>query len=299
MPTYQPVSPCATLLLGIRYNLRIMIKSNDTIRNLILDMDGVLWHGDTPVSGLAEFFSALRQLQIGFVLATNNATKISYDYAEKLSGFGIEIAASNILTSAEATALYLKQRRPDGAVVYVVGENGLRTALIEQGFELIDTEGFVGADIDADFVVAGMTRHVCYMQLASASHLINSGATFVGTNPDVTFPTEIGPLPGAGSILSFIETATGVEPIIIGKPNRGVFDEAIRRLNGNISDTVMVGDRLNTDIAGGHAAGLKTILLLSGISSRNDLTNSPVQPDWIFSDLRELTRFLLAGQAVK
>ena len=141
-----------------------------------------------------------------------------------------------------------------------------------------------------------MTRHVCYKQLASASHFINKGATFVGTNPDVTFPTEIGPLPGAGSILAFIETATGVEPIVIGKPNRAVFDEAIGRLSGTPSDTAMVGDRLNTDIAGGHEAGLRTILLLSGISSRTDLLNSPVQPDWIFSDLRELTSFLEAGQ---
>jgi len=293
---YQPVLPHATLLTSILYNSRIMNSNNDKIRNLILDMDGVLWHGDTPVSGLADFFSTIRQLQMNFVLATNNATKISFDYVEKFARFGIEISASNVLTSAEATALYLKQKHSDGAVIYVVGEKGLRTALLEQGFELIENEGFVGANAHADIVVAGMTPHVCYNQLASASHLINKGAIFVGTNPDVTFPTEIGPLPGAGSILSFIETATGIEPIVIGKPNRAVFDEAIQRLNGNLSDTVMVGDRLNTDIAGGHAAGLRTVLLLSGISDRNDLVNSPIQPDWIFSDLRQLTGFLKAGQ---
>jgi 4-nitrophenyl phosphatase len=275
-----------------------MHRNNNKIRNLILDMDGVLWHGDTPVPGLAEFFATLSRSQINFVLATNNATKISYDYAEKFAGFGIEIAASNILTSAEATALYLKGKSPDGAVIYVIGEEGLRTALGEQGLDLIDGEGFALANTHVDYVVAGMTRHVCYKQLALASHFINKGATFVGTNPDVTFPTEIGPLPGAGSILAFIETATGIEPIVIGKPNRAVFDEAVRRLNGNPSDTVMVGDRLNTDIAGGHAAGLRTILLLSGISGRKDLADSPVQPDWVFSDLRELTGFLQAGQPV-
>jgi len=270
--------------------------SNEKIRNLILDMDGVLWHGDTPVSGLAEFFTTIRQLQINFVLATNNATKVSSDYAAKLAGFGINISVSDILTSAEVTALYLKQKSPDGAVIYVVGENGLRTALHDQGFELIDTELMVPTNEEADYVVVGMTRDVCYRQLASASQFINLGATFVGTNPDVTFPTEIGPMPGAGSILSFLETATGIKPIIIGKPNRTIFDEAIRRLNGNLSDTVMVGDRLNTDIAGGHSAGLRTVLLLSGISSRNDLVDSRVQPDWIFSDLFELSGFLQEGQ---
>lgn len=275
-----------------------MTSETRKIRNLILDMDGVLWHGDTPVPGLAEFFSSIRQQHMNFVLATNNATKISSDYSAKIARFGIEIDASNILTSAEVTALYLKHQSPDGAVIYVIGESGLRTAIQNQNFELIDSEGFISANMHADYVVAGMTRHVCYKQLASASHLINQGAKFVGTNPDVTFPTELGPLPGAGSILAFIQTATGAEPTIIGKPNHAIFDEAVRRLNGNLSDTVMVGDRLNTDIAGGHAAGLRTILLLSGISSRNDLIDSPVQPDWIFADLRELTVFLSTGQSV-
>jgi 4-nitrophenyl phosphatase len=248
------------------------------------------------VTGLTEFFSTLTQLEIEFVLATNNATKVANDYSRKLAGFDIDVAASRILTSAEATALYLKKQSPAGATVYVVGEDGLRTAISEQGLTLIESEGFVGAYARVDYVVAGMTRNVCYKHLASASHLINNGATFIGTNPDVTFPTEIGPLPGAGSILSFIETATGIEPTIIGKPNRVVFEEAIRRLNGNLSEIAMVGDRLNTDIVGGHSAGLKTILLLSGISGRKDLVNSPVQPDWVFSDLSELTDFLRAEQ---
>ncbi len=273
-----------------------MNGSNDKIRNLILDMDGVLWHGDTPVSGLVEFFTTLRQLHIKFVLATNNATKVSSDYAAKLAAFGVNISASNILTSAEVTALFLKQLSPDGALIYVVGENGLRIALQGQGFELLDAELVVPTNEVADYVVVGMTRDVCYQQLASASLFINQGATFIGTNPDVTFPTEIGPMPGAGSILSFLETATGIKPIIIGKPNRTIFDEAIHRLNGEPSDTVMVGDRLNTDIAGGHSAGLRTVLLLSGISSRNDLADSLVQPDLVFNDLFEFSGYLQAGQ---
>lgn len=276
----------------------MMKTQNESIRNLILDMDGVLWHGDTPVPGLKEFFTTLDQLQLEYILATNNATKIARDYSQKLGGFGIDIPERKILTSAETTARYLKRRCPDGAIIYVVGESGLRTAISDHGFELITTEGFVGANARADFVVVGMTRHVCYPQLASASYLIDNGAVFIGTNPDLTFPTEIGPLPGAGSILSFISAATGIKPLIIGKPNSIVFEEAIRRLNGNLSDTVMVGDRLNTDIVGGKSAGLRTVLLLSGISDREDLNESPIQPDWIFSDLQELTKFLQAGQPV-
>lgn len=276
----------------IRYNPRPMEQKIHPFSNLILDMDGVLWHGNTPVPGIIEFFDALRILQIKFVLATNNATKVSDDYARRLASYGVDVSPSSILTSSETTASYLKQRSFAGAKVYVVGEEGLATAIRNQGFHLIETEGFVSAEIRADFVVAGMTHHVCYKQLASASYLINQGAAFIGTNPDVTFPTEIGPLPGAGSILAFLETATGVKPVVVGKPNRIIFDEALRRLEGSSDDTVMVGDRLNTDIAGGHAASLRTVLLLSGISKMADVANSMVQPDWIFSDIREFTTFL-------
>ncbi len=270
-----------------------MEQKQQPFTNLILDMDGVLWHGNTPVPGIIDFFETLDAFHIKYVLATNNATKVSDDYARRLASFGVDVDPSCILTSSETTALYLKQRGTAGAKVYVVGEDGLANAIRSQGFELLESEGLIAADTQVDFVVAGMTRHVCYEQLASATYLINQGATFIGTNPDVTFPTEIGPLPGAGSILAFLETATGVRPVVVGKPNRIIFDEAIRRLEGNNFDTLMVGDRLNTDIVGGHAAGLRTVLLLSGISKMADVAKSAVQPDWIFSDLQEFTHFLV------
>jgi len=262
------------------------------LKNLIIDMDGVLWHGDRPVPGLEKFFSTLRQLNIGFVLATNNATKTASQYVEKLAGFGVKMPASRVLTSSIATAQYLSQRLPSGAKAYVVGEIGLQAAMKDYGFTLLDTDDFVGADARSDVVVAGMTRHVCYRHLASAAFLVNHGALFVGTNPDITFPTEIGPLPGAGSILAFLETATGVKPIIIGKPNKPMFEEAIRRLNTRPEETAMIGDRLNTDILGGQQAGLRTILLLSGITNKEDLASSSIRPDWTFTDLEQLTSYL-------
>ena len=269
-----------------------MDKSKSSIRNLILDMDGVLWHGETPAPGLQQFFKQLRRSRIGFVLATNNARKVAAQYSEKLEGFGVAVPPEQILTSAETTALHLQANYPKGATVYVVGDNGLRLAMTSRGFELLPGDGFVGAGAQADIVVVGFTPHFCYEQLASATYLINQGAHFVGTNPDITIPTEHGPLPGAGSMLSFLETATGVPPTVLGKPGTPIFEEALRLLNGTIDDTVMVGDRLGTDIAGGHAAGMRTILLLSGISRMEDVASSKVKPDWILRDLRALTTFM-------
>lgn len=272
-----------------------MNVDNKPIKNLILDMDGVLWHGDTPVPGLQTFFETLDRKRIRYVLATNNATKTASQYVQKLAGFGVSVAAECILTSAEATALYLRKNFPKGGIVYPIGEDGLTAALKAQGFEVIEDKSFVGADARADFVVVGMTRYVCYEHFASGAYLIDKGAKFIGTNPDVTFPTEIGPLPGAGSLLAFLETATGTRPLIIGKPNVGIFKEATRRLNAADEETVMVGDRLNTDIVGAKNAGLRAILLLSGITHLEDLKHSEVQPDWIFQDLRELNEFLIRG----
>jgi 4-nitrophenyl phosphatase len=225
-------------------------------------------------------------------LATNNATKLATQYSDKLAQFGVHVSPSQILTSAETTALYLRHHFPDFSTAYIVGEPSLSQALREQRFSLLESDGFIDPTSRVDAVVVGMTRYVCYPQLASATHLINNGAMFVGTNPDVTFPAEIGPLPGAGSILSFIETATGVQPKIIGKPNPTIFNEALQRLNSSPTDTAMVGDRLSTDIAGALAVGLHTVLLLSGINKQSDIEDTGIKPDWVFRDLSALTTSL-------
>ncbi|MGW8317745.1 MAG: HAD-IIA family hydrolase [Candidatus Promineifilaceae bacterium] len=269
-----------------------MVTDDLSFQNLIIDMDGVLWRGETPVPGLPDFFAVLRAQGLAFVLATNNATKTAAQYERRLAGYGVEIPARQILNSAEASALFLRHKLIPGAAVYVVGEEGLRMAMEEQGLKVLAADGFIGPESRADAVVVGFTRYVCYPQLASAAHLINHGADFIGTNPDVTIPTEMGPLPGAGSLLAFIKAATGVEPVIVGKPNRTLFDEALRRLNSQPQATAMVGDRLTTDIAGGSAAGLKTILLLSGVTDQAELEDSSIQPDLVFEDLRALTTYL-------
>lgn len=274
-----------------------MISETKTaLGNLILDMDGVLWRGETPMPGLAAFFGTLDRLHINYVLATNNATKVATQYAEKLERFGVTVAPEAILTSAEATASYLQERLGPGKVAYVVGDNGLRLAMERNGFRLLTpktSDGAVVAGDSVDVVVVGFTPDACYSHLASAAHLINQGALFVGTNPDVSLPHEIGPLPGTGAFLAFLEAATGREPIVVGKPGRAVFEEALRRLGGRDAETAMVGDRLETDIAGARAAGLKSILLLSGVTRPEHLSQSDIKPDFVFDDIQELGRYLM------
>jgi len=257
------------------------------IQNLILDMDGVLWRGDTPMPGLAEFFARLRQLNIGFVLATNNASKTPAQYVAKLARFGVDVPESAILTSAEATAEFLRGEYDEGTAVFVVGGTGLQEAVEKRGFHRLSGEDVLAGETAA-IVTVGFYQEAAFPDFAAGAICINKGARFVGTNPDPTFPSEYGPLPGAGSFLALIETATGVAPTIIGKPGPLIFQDAMRRLGGTPENTAMVGDRLSTDIAGGKAAGIPTILLLSGITSRADLADSDIQPDYIFTDITEL-----------
>ncbi len=261
------------------------------IKHLIIDMDGVLWHGETPMPGLVDFFDTLRAAGIGFVLATNNATRTAAMYTEKLARFGVAVPPELILTSAEATASWLAGQYEPGAPVYAVGAQGLHDALLAQGFRIV-TPGEARVGASAVAVVAGLSPNVTYEELAMASLLVHHGVPFIGTNPDVTYPSEIGPLPGSGAILAVISTATGVEPTVIGKPGPILFHEAVRRLGGDPSGVAMVGDRLSTDIQGAKAAGLRAVLVLSGISTREEAEAGPVQPDYIFADITELASFL-------
>lgn len=264
---------------------------NQQIKNLILDMDGVLWHDNRPMPGLAEFFDTLRAAGIGFVLATNNATKTSDMYTAKLAGFGVTIPPEQILTSAEATATFLAERYQPGSPMFVVGALGLHEALRNQGFRII-TPADVRCGETAVAVVAGLAPNMMYEDLAMAAHLINQGVPFIGTNPDLTYPSEIGPLPGAGAFLAAIHAATGVEPLIVGKPGPVIFNEAVKLLGGDPAHVAMVGDRLSTDIYGAKSAGLHAILVLSGINTREEAEVAPLQPDLIFDDITELASFL-------
>jgi 4-nitrophenyl phosphatase len=266
------------------------------IKNLILDADGVLWKGSTPMPGLNEFFDTLRNLNIGFVVATNNATKIATMYTERFKGYGVDVPPEQVVTSAEATASYLRETYPAGTAVYSVGTTGLNEALKAQEFTLVtEDEAFNGAQ--AEVVVAGFNPHATYRLMAMGAHLINQGARFIGTNPDPSFPSEMGPLPGAGALLAFIQTGTGVKPTTIGKPGPIMFQQAVKRLGGTRENTAMVGDRLTTDILGAKNAELNSILVLSGVTKLEDVKTQNIEPDFIFADITELAAVLTQAKS--
>ncbi len=260
-----------------------MASSLASIRNLIIDMDGVLWHGDTALPGLVEFFAFLRAHSICFVLATNNAARTPQQFQTNLKRMGVEVSFEEILTSSQATAIHLSRHAPRGAKVFVVGEEGIRQAIAENGFTVWDEESA------ADYVVVGMDRGLNWEKLARATLNIRAGAKFIGTNSDTTFPTERGVVFGNGAVLALLQTATSVEPMVIGKPAPIMYQQAMERLGGSVADTAALGDRLETDILGAVRAGIRSILVLSGVSTREQLTISDYQPEWVFRDIVELT----------
>jgi 4-nitrophenyl phosphatase len=259
-----------------------------SIKNLILDMDGVLYRGNQALPGAGEFIRMLQKKKIPFLLLTNNSTRTPAQYVAKLHGMGIEVAKDDILTSAQATALYLEQVVPSRAGVYVIGEEGLRAAMLEKGYRLVD-EG-------ADVVVVGLDRHLTYDKLKIATLAIRRGALFIGSNPDKSLPTEEGFYPGAGSLLATVEAATNVTPTVIGKPQTAIFDLALAKLGVGKEGTAIVGDRLETDILGGYRANLITILVTSGVTTRQDLDSSDIKPDFVFDDLRHLGQVWLSPE---
>jgi len=258
-------------------------QSLNDVKHLLIDMDGVLWRGDRPMPGLQRFFELLRKRGIGFVLVTNNASKTGEDYRSRLASYGVQTSPAEVLTSAQATAGYLAERSEPGTPVYIIGEEGLQNAMAARGFRLV-------ADNDQPrYVVVGWDRHLTYDKLAQAAIYINAGAVFIGTNPDRTWPSERGLLPGAGAILAAVEAATASKPTIIGKPSPLMLEIAMRRMGAQPRSTAMLGDRLETDILGGQNAGAVTILVLSGVTKQEDLIRPCCEPDFVFDDIASLS----------
>ncbi len=255
-----------------------------SIQGLVLDMDGVLWHGMTPLPGLGSFFNLIEGRNLNYVLATNNPSMRPEGFAEKARGMGLDVSVDRIINSAVATVHYLQSRYARGTCIHVIGEAALK--------ELIAEAGFVLADEDVKAVVVALERGLTYETFKRGTLLIRGGAQFIGTNADPSYPTEEGILPGSGMMVVALRATTDVEPIIMGKPERGVFDLAVERLSLSPAEIVSVGDRLDTDIAGGNRYGMKTILLLSGIANLEDVANSSLKPDWVFQGLPELTQAL-------
>ncbi|MDP6793204.1 MAG: HAD-IIA family hydrolase [Anaerolineales bacterium] len=249
-------------------------------RNFIIDMDGVLWRGETALPGLCTFFKVLRESECRIVLATNNSNRTVPQYVAKLARMGVQVAEDEILTSAQATAIYLANIAPRGTRVSVIGGDGLLASLGEQGFEITDE--------DPAYVVVGSDFDLHWTNLNDAVLNIRDGAIFVGTNADATYPTEKGIGIGNGAILAALQAATSVTPIVIGKPEPPLYEQALQRLRTEPAETLVVGDRLDTDILGARRAGIAGLLLLTGVTTSNVLARSELQPDMVLPGLPEL-----------
>jgi len=252
------------------------------IQNLVIDMDGVLYRGNSPLPGLQEFFAFLRCHKINFLLATNNSTRTPEAYADKLAGMGVEVLPEEVLTSGQVVAQVMARKYPSGTRVHVFGMPSLRQAMAEAGFEL--------ADEDVSAVVASMDWDLTYDKLKRATSLIRAGAEFYATNLDPTFPAENGLMPpGTGSVIAFLRTASEVTPIVTGKPETYMFTIAMERLGATPDTSATIGDRLDTDLDGGRRCGMTTICVLSGSTSRE--AAEAYSPDYIFRDIGDLVRF--------
>ncbi len=258
---------------------------SNKIQGILLDMDGVLYHGEARLDGVMEFFE---WLQWPYLFVTNNSSRTPQQVAERLAGMQIPANADQILTSSLVTVHYLVQQATPGTRIYVVGEIGLRTALTEGGFILTEEA--------PDYVVVGLDRAFDDDKLAVAANAIRNGATFIGTNMDMRLLTADGEVPGTGSIIRAVERASGKRAKIMGKPQRALFEMAAQQLQLDLSQLMMIGDNLGTDIAGANRAGVLSVLVLTGITTKADLVTSEVKPDVVVNSLIELIQRVDNGE---
>ncbi len=255
------------------------------IKALIMDVDGVLWRLSQPIGNLPVVFKHIRDLGLDFMLASNNSTATITTFVQRLRKFGVEISPHQILTSALVTAAYLQETFPPGSPLFVIGEQGLQDTLQAHGFYILDEEARTPIPVA---VVVGMDRNITYRRLWRATAWIRSGVPFIGTNPDRAFPTPEGLAPGAGSILAALQAASDVAPLIMGKPAPEMYRQCMKRLGTTPEETLMVGDRPETDIQGAQALGMRTALVLSGVTNAEQAMNLHPAPDWIADDLATL-----------
>jgi NagD protein len=244
-----------------------------------MDMDGVLVHQEQLVPGADRFIQRLEQTGHRFLVLTNNSIYTPRDLAARLALTGLQVPEEAIWTSALATARFLDQQRPQGTA-FVIGEAGLTTALHQVGYVLSERE--------PDYVVLGETRTYSLEAITRAIRLIGAGARFIATNPDPTGPSPDGPQPATGAVAALISKATGVRPYFVGKPNPLMMREALRAIDAHSESTVMIGDRMDTDIVAGIEAGLQTILVLSGITTRQEAERFPYLPSQIVESVADL-----------
>ena len=249
------------------------------ITSWLMDMDGVLVSEQRPIPGASDFLDALREQAIPFLVLTNNSTYTRRDLAARLAATGLVVPEDSIWTSALATARFLDDQRPNGTA-YAIGEAGLTTALHEVGYTLTERA--------PDYVVLGETRTYSFERITHAIRLVAAGARFIATNPDPTGPAPDGPLPATGSVAALISRATAVQPYFVGKPNPLMMRSALNALDAHSETTAMIGDRMDTDIVSGLEAGLETILVLTGVTAREETERFPYRPSRILESIAEL-----------
>ena len=245
----------------------------------LMDMDGVLVHEEDAIPGADQWIARLREREIPFLVLTNNSIYTRRDLAARLRISGLDVPEKSIWTSALATAKFLEDQRPGGSA-FVIGEAGLTTALHSSGYTLTERS--------PDYVVLGETRTYSFERITLAIRLIDSGARFIATNPDATGPTLEGPLPATGSVAALISRATGVDPYFVGKPNPLMMRSALNAIDAHSETTAMIGDRMDTDIVSGLEAGMHTILVLSGLTTRDEAERYPYRASRIIDSVADL-----------
>ena len=249
-----------------------------TPKNYLIDMDGVLVRGRTVVPGAEGFIQRLLDRQAEFLVLTNNPRYTPPDLSHRLGTMGLQVPAERIFSSAMATAQFLKSQRQEGTA-FVLGESGLTAA--------IHSIGYVITDLNPDYVVLG-EGSFDLEQLTKAIRLVSAGAHFMATNPDPSGPGDGGVVPACGALAAFIEKASGVAPYFVGKPNPLMMRTALNYLDVHSEDTIMVGDTMATDIKGGVEAGMETILVLTGVTHREDIGRFPFQPTRVFESVADI-----------
>jgi 5'-nucleotidase len=249
------------------------------ICSYLMDMDGVLVREDHAIPGADAFIARLRERDIPFLVLTNNSIYTPRDLSARLRQHGIDIGEENIWTSALATARFLDDQRP-GGTAFVVGEAGLITALHQAGYTMTDNH--------PEYVVLGETRSLSFERITVATRLIRNGARFIATNPDATGPSVRGPIPATGSVAALITHATGVAPYFVGKPNPLMMRSALNAIGAHSESTAMIGDRMDTDIISGMEAGLETILVLTGLTTRELAEREPYRASRVIDSIADL-----------
>ena len=247
----------------------------------ICDMDGVIYHGNRILEGVADFINWMIANNKKFVFLTNSPEKTPHELSMKLQRMGLEVSADHFYTSAMATAEFLYSQKPD-CTAYVIGEAALTKALYDKGIYM--------NDVNPDYVVVGETRTYSFEKIEKAIELVNKGAKLIGTNPDITGPTERGIMPATGSLIAPIEIATNKKAYFVGKPNPLMLRHGLRLLGCHSEEIAFIGDRMDTDIIAGIESNVDTVLVLSGVTAREDIDNFPYRPKYILSGVGDLVQ---------